>query len=201
MTYCKLLLRFALLLNFYFFAFRLNVFQLTMMFHKWAMLSAWVCYLTQLRVFSDALWIRCTVCIEYSPIYLNYLKPWTCVYLRYTSGTALHDTRTVGRYKHYWTIFYGATINVLFDCHPAVDWLIHIIITGWFWLTRGRLRIRFITTGWLRIIRYHTRGWQWLQINGWLCRRFHTCGGLRFRNSTGWWLWIIRGWQCSKKLI
>ena len=56
------------------------------------------CYLTQLRVFSDALWIRCTVCIEYSPIYLNYLKPWTCVYLRYTSGTALRDTRTVGRY-------------------------------------------------------------------------------------------------------
>ena len=56
------------------------------------------CYLTQLRVFSDALWIRCTVCIEYSPIYLNYLKPWTCVYLWYTSGTALRDTRTVGRY-------------------------------------------------------------------------------------------------------
>ena len=58
------------------------------------------CYLTQLRVFSDALWIRCTVCIEYSPIYLNYLKPWTCVYLRYTFGTALRDTRTVGRYNY-----------------------------------------------------------------------------------------------------
>ena len=56
------------------------------------------CYLTQLRVFSHALWIRCIVCIEYSPIYLNYLKPWTCVYLRYTSGTAFRDTRTVGRY-------------------------------------------------------------------------------------------------------
>ena len=101
MTYCKLLLCFALLLNFYFFAFSLNVFlsfNWLMMFHKWAILSAWVCYLTQLRVFSDALWIRCTVCIEYSPIYLNYLKPWTCVYLRYTSGTALGDTRTVGRY-------------------------------------------------------------------------------------------------------
>ena len=48
----------------------LNVFQLTMMFHKWAILSAWVCYLTQLRVFSDALWILCTVCIEYSPIWI-----------------------------------------------------------------------------------------------------------------------------------
>ena len=59
------------------------------------------CYLTQLRVFSDALWIHCTVCIEYSPIYLNYLKPWTCVYLRYTSRTALRDTRTVGRYSHH----------------------------------------------------------------------------------------------------
>ena len=93
---------FALLLNFYFFAFNLNVFlsfNWLMMFHKWAILSAWVCYLTQLRVFSDALWIRCTVCIEYSPIYLNHLKPWTCVYLRYTSGTALRDTRTVGRYR------------------------------------------------------------------------------------------------------
>ena len=102
MTYCKLLLCFALLLNFYFFAFSLNVFlsfNWLMMFHKWAMLSAWVCYLTQLRVFSDALWICCTVCIEYSPLYLNYLKPWTCVYLRYTSGTALRDTRTVGRYN------------------------------------------------------------------------------------------------------
>ena len=103
MTYCKLLLCSALLLNFYFFAFSLNVFlsfTWLMMFHKWAILSAWVCYLTQLRVFSDALWIHCTVCIEYSPIYLNYLKPWTCVYLRYTSGTALRDTRTVGRYTY-----------------------------------------------------------------------------------------------------
>ena len=84
MTYCKLLLCSALLLKFYFFAFSLNVFlsfNWLMMFHKWAILSAWVCYLTQLRVFSDALWIRCTVCIEYSPIYLNYLKPWTCVFI------------------------------------------------------------------------------------------------------------------------
>ena len=125
MTYCKLLLCSALLLKFYFFAFSLNVFlsfNWLMMFHKWAILSAWVCYLTQLRVFSDALWIRCTVCIEYSPIYLNYLKPWTCVYLRYTSGTALRDTRTVGRYifkrlcveYHLRHLFYDSYLRHLF---------------------------------------------------------------------------------------
>ena len=126
MTYCKLLFCFALLLNFYFFAFSLNVFlsfNWLMMFHKWAILSAWVCYLTQLRVFSDALWIRCTVYIEYSPIYLNYLKPWTCVYLRYTSGTALRDTRTVGRYifkrlcvaYHLRHLFYDSHLRHLFS--------------------------------------------------------------------------------------
>ena len=84
------------------------------------------CYLTQLRVFSDALWTR-TVYIEYSPIYLNYLKPWTCVYLWYTSGTALRDTRTVGRYifkrlcveYHLRHLFYDSYLRHLFcDFYP-----------------------------------------------------------------------------------
>ena len=91
------------------------------------------CYLTQLRVFSDALWIRCTVCIEYSPIYLNYLKPWTCVYLRYTFGTALRDTRTVGRYifkrlcvvHHLRHLFFDSYLRHLFCdlylCHLLYD--------------------------------------------------------------------------------
>ena len=45
-------------------------FNWLVMFQKWAILSAWVFYLTQLHVSSDALWIRCTVRIEYSPIWI-----------------------------------------------------------------------------------------------------------------------------------
>ena len=157
MTYCKLLLCSALLLNFCFFAFSLNVslsFTWLMMFHKWAILSAWVCYLTQLRVFSDALWTRCTVCIEYSPIHLNYLKPWTCVYLRYTSGTALRDTRTVGRYRTivgnrkwlsvWWSVLisqtYLAMINIFQISHTQgnkvfLDIDIWLLMESWFLLS------------------------------------------------------------------
>ena len=115
-------------------------FNWLVVFHKWAILSAWVCYLTQLRVFSDALWIRCTVCIEYSPKYLNYLKPWTCVYLRYTSGTALRDTRTVDRYTYTLVIFslWGIHLSYMF-CFVYFDSCIvkqSFIIYNSVWLTQ-----------------------------------------------------------------
>ena len=112
------------------------------------------CYLTQLRVVSDALWIRCTVCIEYRPIYLNYLKPWTCVYLWYTSGTALRDTHTVGRYiferlcvaYHLRHLFYDSHLRHLF-CdlylrHLMYD-LMNLHMRMWYLLLSSRAGFGF----------------------------------------------------------
>ena len=132
------------------------------MFHKWAILSAWVCYLTQLRVFSDALWTRCTVCIEYSPIYLNYLKPWTCVYLRYTSGTALRDTRTVGRYifkrlcvaYHLRHLFYDSNLRHLF-CDLYLRHLLYDLM-------KLHLFYKLLNCAWrLKYSRMLCRQWLW----------------------------------------